>query len=329
MPSTLSPDRFNRVAAATHKLVRRFGDRRPLRGGSLLVTMFGDAIAPRGGVITLGSLIRLAAPFGLTERLVRTSVARLAKDDWLIARRAGRRSEYRLTANGQRQFAEATRRIYGESPASWDKHWTVLVLPPKAGTDRDRRNRLRWLGFGQISQGVFVHPDGNLARAQGWHRDLGLGSGTLILRSSSQELTVDRRLAAYGWDLVDLKRRYQRFVAAFAPLGAALPRALAPVARASTVTAEAAFVIRTLLIHDYRKIHLQDPLLPPALLPDNWVGTTAFDLCASLYANVFEAAESFLSGTASTLNAPLPAATPATYARFGGIRKQQSAPGAN
>src|SRR2546430_16693793 len=29
------------------------------------------------------------------------------------------------------------------------------------------------------------------------------------------------------------------------------------------------FIIRTLLIHEYRKIHLRDPLLPPALLPPN------------------------------------------------------------
>ncbi len=62
------------------------GAQRPLRGGSLLITLFGDAIAPRGGAVTLGSLIRLAAPFGLTERLVRTSVARLAREGWLAAR---------------------------------------------------------------------------------------------------------------------------------------------------------------------------------------------------------------------------------------------------
>ena len=39
-------------------------------------------------------------PFGLTERLVRTSVARLAPDDWLASRRSGRLSEYRLSHAG-------------------------------------------------------------------------------------------------------------------------------------------------------------------------------------------------------------------------------------
>jgi phenylacetic acid degradation operon negative regulatory protein len=84
------------------------------------------------------------------------------------------------------------------------------------------------------------------------------------------------------------------------------------------ITPEAAFVIRTLLIHEYRKIHLRDPLLPPALLPNDWVGSSAYDLCANLYAKVFTAAEEFLTGTASTLDEPLPAAEPSVYDRFGG-----------
>ena len=81
-------------------LVSRFRRQRPLRGGSLIITVFGDALAPRGGAITLRSLIALLAPFGLTERLVRTSVVRLADDDWLAAGRVGRLSEYRLSAVG-------------------------------------------------------------------------------------------------------------------------------------------------------------------------------------------------------------------------------------
>src|SRR5215813_10874850 len=133
---------------AVRALLRHFRTQRPLRGGSLLITIFGDAIAPRGGAVTLGSLIELAAPFGLTERLVRTSVARLAQDDWLVARRDGRRSEYRLTPGGQQRFAEATQRIYSKGRDSWDGQWSLLVLPANGGK-RQRpeklREALRWL----------------------------------------------------------------------------------------------------------------------------------------------------------------------------------------
>ena len=64
---------------------------------SLIVTLFGDAISPHGGVVWLGSLVDLVAPFGLNERVVRTSVFRLSKDGWLTSTQVGRRSAYGLT----------------------------------------------------------------------------------------------------------------------------------------------------------------------------------------------------------------------------------------
>ena len=291
-------------------LIRKFHRQRPIRGGSLLITIFGDAIAPRGGVITLGSLIGLAAPFGLAERLVRTSVGRLASDGWLVARRDGRRSEYGLTPTGQNRFAEATRRIYGTIPDSWDGQWTLLILPPgNGGRRQELRDELRWLGFGQISPGVFAHPNWDLEQAREGLSGLEDIGETLLLKSSSEGSDTDRRLVASGWDLGDLARRYRRFVDTFTPVADAMPCA----------TSESAFVIRTLLIHEYRKIHLQDPLLPPALLPSDWVGATAYDLTRRLYCVVFAAAEEYLSNTASTTTEPLPPADRSAYARFGGL----------
>jgi len=110
--------------------------------------------------------------------------------------------------------------------------------------------------------------------------------------------------------LGELARRYRRFVDSFAAAATVSAAALSP---------ESAFVIRTLLIHEYRKIHLRDPLLPPALLPNDWVGASAYELCARLYAKIFAAAEEFLTGTASTLEQALPPADASAYARFGGI----------
>ena len=62
----------------------------PPRARSLIVSVWGDALAPHGGVAWLSGLIRLMAPFGMNERLVRTSVFRLARDGWLSAQSRGR-----------------------------------------------------------------------------------------------------------------------------------------------------------------------------------------------------------------------------------------------
>src|SRR5205823_13335974 len=115
------------LPAPVRALLRNFRAQRPLRGGSLLITVFGDSIAPRGGAVTLGSLIRLAAPFGLTERLVRTSVARLARQGWLAGKRSGRRSEYRFTRTGTERFEQPNRRIYRQSLSRQDSEATDEV----------------------------------------------------------------------------------------------------------------------------------------------------------------------------------------------------------
>lgn len=350
-----SPSRNVALPVATQTLLRRFRSQRPVRGGSLLVTIFGDSIAPRGGVVTLGGLISLARPFGLTERLVRTSVGRLAADGWLVARREGRQSEYRLTPTGQERFAAATQRIYGESPRAWDGQWTLLILPPPNSGPNGKspanprsngtrtgstREELRWLGFGQLGPGLFAHPSCTLEQARSWTKEVEGARNALLLRSSGESAGVDRQLVAAGWDLAELTRRYQRFVDTFAPVGAAVEslstdstagatieapardRAATHGSKASdthaatSAMAESAFVIRTLLIHEYRKIHLRDPLLPPELLPEGWVGAAAYELCRRLYPTVFGDAERFLSQHASTIREPLPPPEPSVYKRF-------------
>jgi phenylacetic acid degradation operon negative regulatory protein len=294
--------------AAVRTLVRHFRAQRPLRGGSLLITIFGDAIAPRGGAVTLGSLIRLAAPFGLTERLVRTSAARLAADGWLAARRSGRRSEYRLTRGGAERFAEATRRIYAAQPRGWGGAWTLLLLPPLTQRPLALRRELRWLGFGQLTPVLFAHPACPPRRAARWLQDLPGGQGTLLLPVAGGAAGVDRPLAARGWNLELQARRYRGFIARFAPVAAALAgRSVPPLT---------AFVVRTLLIHEYRKIHLLDPQLPQALLPDDWAGRAAYRLCRALYRRTFRPAEDHLSACARQLQRPLPHANGAAQARF-------------
>ena len=110
-------------------------------------------------MIALASLIELARPFGLTERLVRTSIGRLANERWVSSERSGRSSFYSLTPYGKARFAEATQRIYGAPPQSWDGQWTLVIVPASLKKQRDTlRGELTWLGFGQITAGVFVHP---------------------------------------------------------------------------------------------------------------------------------------------------------------------------
>jgi phenylacetic acid degradation operon negative regulatory protein len=299
--------------SAAAGLVARFRRQRPLRGGSLIVTIFGDSLLPRGGAIALGSLIDLAAPFGLNERLVRTAASRLAKDGWLEGRRSGKLSEYRLSRNGRGLFIEATKRIYGEPQSGWSGRWTLIVVPPmRAALRNEIRRELMWLGFGEISANVFAHPefDAQTLREQ---RTLGGLLGKVVaFEALLAEDDAPRRLVELGWDLDDLGLRYQRFVARFAGVQAEL-------ARQDDLDPENCFLVRTLLIHEYRRLHLRDPLLPEQLLREDWPGTKAAALCRDIYARVFGPSELHLTRVASRLAGPLPAADASVMLRFGGI----------
>lgn len=301
----------NALAAAAAQRIAAFRRQRPLRAGSLIITLFGDALVPRGGAIGLGSLIELARPFGINERLVRTASARLAQAGWLETRRLGKRSEYRLSASGRERFAEATVRIYGPTPP-WSGRWTLLLPPPLPARERrELRQALIYQGFGELAPGLYAHAE--LSR-QGIGRALASFAAaireSLVFEATLGEGAAPRMLIERGWNLGELAHGYRRFVKHFEP-------ALA--AASDPVDPPTGFVLRTLLIHEYRRLHLRDPLLPAALLPADWPGARAAALCARLYAALLDASETHLTAIGARLDGALPPADASVRQRFGGL----------
>ena len=85
------------------------------------------------------------------------------------------------------------------------------------------------------------------------------------------------------------------------------------------MSAEQAFQLRTLLVHEYRRILLRDSDLPAKLLPDNWVGHEALQVVGSIYRLVAPLAEAYLTEFMETAAGELPDASPSYCHRFGGL----------
>src|SRR5881227_1163435 len=100
------------LSAIVSVLLDQFHASRPVRAWSLIVTLYGDAIVPRGGSLWLGSLTEIMALFGIDAGHVRTAMSRLVTDGWLERERIGRNSYYRLSSQEEASFRSATRRIY-------------------------------------------------------------------------------------------------------------------------------------------------------------------------------------------------------------------------
>ena len=76
--------------------------REPSRTGSIVITVFGDAIVPRGGSVWLGTLLEFFEALDIDSGVVRTAMSRLAADGWLERNKVGRNSFYRLGKRGGR-----------------------------------------------------------------------------------------------------------------------------------------------------------------------------------------------------------------------------------
>ncbi|MCH8336213.1 MAG: phenylacetic acid degradation operon negative regulatory protein PaaX [Proteobacteria bacterium] len=297
-------------------LLDEFRSRPTMRAGSLIITVFGDAVLPRGGVVWIGSLIRVLGDFGVSERLVRTSVFRLTRDNWLDVNPVGRRSYYSLTEDGVRRFEQATQRIYGEPRQSWSGDWCLVLLAElDAGQKETVRKELGWLGFGAISPNVLAHPSPAMSDLERTLKQIGIERDLVVMRGRTLGKNQDdamRALVHKSWNLDEIDRRYGEFITQFRPVF----RAVEKFRKADGRTA---FQIRTLMIQEYRRILLRDPLLPAEMLPAGWHGTAAYQLCRNLYRLIFSQADDFMSNEFETANGPLPPPAPEFYDRFGGL----------
>lgn len=286
------------------------------KANSLIVTVFGDAIMPRGGSIWLSDLMALMSLLGLSERLVRTGVYRLSQEGWLTSRSVGRRAEYSLSEAGFRQFMAAGRRIYSTALPRSEDTWTLVQgVPDMSQAERQTlRRRLRWHGFGQISTSLMALPG---PVPEGLCVDLkseDLEKKVLIFQSKLTGQSGQANMksaAAAAWPLDQLNGEYAKFVDVFgshevSALGAKTP--------------SAAFALRVLLIHEYRRILLKDPHLPRDLLPEPWMGSDALRLSAKIYKQVAEQSDEFLNQQTAKERTEPPALSEDYWRRFGGLR---------
>jgi phenylacetic acid degradation operon negative regulatory protein len=285
-----------------HPLVRIVDQlkREPSRTGSIVVTVFGDAIMPRGGSVWLGTLLEFFKTLDIDGGVVRTAMSRLAADGWLERNKVGRNSFYRLTRKGRQTFDTATRHIYDPQVSDWTGRFELLLIG--SGGDRDAsRDALKNAGFGSPLPGVWIAPSGVPIPEEAAHA---------IRLEVSAEDDAGRRLLSESWPLQRTADAYLKFMKTFEPLRGSIDRR-------ERLSDTDAFTARILLIHHYRRVVLRDPLLPAALLPMDWPGRAARALCREIYRGLLLPSEQWLDRNGSCENGALPAAGAELARRFG------------
>jgi phenylacetic acid degradation operon negative regulatory protein len=171
------------------------------------------------------------------------------------------------------------------------------------GEDRDAsREALKNAGFGSPLPGVWVAPSGVPVPEE---------AARAIRLEVSAEDDSGRRLLSESWPLDRTADAYLKFMKTFEPLRGWI-------GRRERLTNVDAFTARILLIHYYRRVVLRDPLLPTALLPKDWPGRAARQLCGEIYRGLLPASEQWLDRNGTNEAGPLPKAGEELARRFGG-----------
>ena len=269
---------------------------------SVLVTILGDTVLPVTRKVWLSQLLRLAEPYGFNARLVRTSMFRLAEEGWVRSERHGRRSLYLLTPLAEREFADAADRIYRDRRPPLDGEWTFVLFDGVrlSAAERKRLTRhLGWHGFVTFRHGVLVSP---ICSADETRRILDEAFGETLPAVARAEFPDIAGLARNGvfssaFAFGACKQAYRGYVDSHRVLRGNC-EGLRPVD---------AYCLRTILIHELRRIALRTPPVPRELLPTPWPGDDAYALAAEVYPRLCAASAPFL---AAALEVDYPAQIP-------------------
>lgn len=287
-----------------------------LRSQDLVFTLYGDYLLSRENPVSTGALITLLGGLGLSDQAVRTVLSRMARKGWLTVERYGTRSAYGLTRKGRALLESGRERIYHPpSGAAWDGQWSIVTfsIPETLRRRRDSlRTRLAWLGFGSLSNGVWISPHDVRAEVRAAAADLRVEKHAELFRGSHEGFSDPAALVRQCWDLTALNRRYAGFLARWRPAlehcrECGISGALAAVHSPCTAPADC-FRRRFLLVHEYRSFPMDDPFLPRPLLPDGWNGEAAAKLFETYHDALAEPAERYVAEVCREGDAALDAA---------------------
>jgi phenylacetic acid degradation operon negative regulatory protein len=237
-----------------------------MQARSALFDLYGDYLRPRGGRAPVAALVRLLAPLGIAAPAVRTAVSRMVRQGWLLPLRMDTGPGYLLTPKAGRRLDEAAARIYRTGRVGWDGRFDLVVIGgPVSRRDRQRlADNLAFLGYGSLDDRTWV------ATRPAQDVDLVLHeTGVAYERFAASHAAGTPgavSLVRRAWDLAAIGEAYDQFVSELRPVVGAIT---------SRSDDEAAYAARFRLVHAWRAFLFRDPQLPPALLPEEWPGTSA------------------------------------------------------
>ncbi len=254
---------------------------------SALFDLFGDHLRFRGERAQVAALVRILAPLGVTAPAVRTAISRMVRQGWLTPVEVQGARGYALTDRARHRLADAAARIYRTRDSGWKGGWDLIVLtdlPHRSGRERVRSG-LSFLGYAPLADNTWISPN-----ASPEVEALLEAEGATVTRFEAYD-GDPAVLAQRAWDLDALGSAYAAW---HAEARALVDDPEETLGSAPDDPDERAFVVRSHLVHEWRKFLFTDPGLPVELLPPDWPGHAAARFFAEEAARLLPAASRFV-----------------------------------
>lgn len=265
-----------------------------VRFSTIIYTLFGIYIIPRGVEAHVADLVELVRPLGLSANATRLGLSRMSRHGVFRSRKVGRHSYYSLSKKGMEWMESGRVRAFEVEHRKWDGRWRFVVygVPEKLRSLRDKvRGRLDGLGFAPLSASVWISPHDLRSEIVRFVAQMKMTGYVEMFEAKYTGLRSAKKFANGIWDIDGLERRYRAFFDKYKNLNAMFER----LAKAGTPISPAeCFAERFCMTAEYVALRLEDPMLPLDLLPANWIGLRAQRLHDELWARLKRPANDFV-----------------------------------
>ena len=226
------------------------------------MTLLGAYVVPHDRLVWSGGLVTLLGEFGFSTGAARAALARTVRRGILDRLKDGRLVSYRPTLRTVALLEEGDQRIFslGREPHSAEL-WTVLwhAIPEERRLERGRlARRLRFLGFGSVQDGMWISPHDRERKVVALIDELHVAGYAGVMLGRPAASLDFRALVSRAWDLDALDERYRAFLDEFSPYAKGAGR--------RGMDDREAFLLRTRLVHVFRRFPALDPELPDDLM---------------------------------------------------------------
>ncbi|MFJ3901348.1 PaaX family transcriptional regulator C-terminal domain-containing protein [Streptomyces sp. NPDC090025] len=249
---------------------------------SLIVSLYGAyGRLPDDAPFPVAELIRLLGVLAVDAPSVRSSVSRLKRRGLLLPRRtADGAAGYALSDDARMLLDDGDRRIYARAEPALAEGWVLAVFSvPEAERHKRHllRSRLARLGFGTAAPGVWIAPARLYEETRHTLERLDLAGYVDLFRGDHLGFAATAEAVSRWWDLPSIAKLHEEFLDAQEPVLRAWS------APGAEPTPEHAYRAYLLALDSWRRLPYADPVLPLALLPENWPGSRSAEAFLALH----------------------------------------------